>query len=97
MKSYTITWKALPGDPPFPDKPRKNTKFDVSHGAKNTCEFPLPAPDSYGIMQVFCKKCRHLNNIVMTGRSGDYTVYKVDCGKVRTVKSNENKQLELMI
>ena len=46
--------------------------------------------------QVFCKSCRHMQNITMTGMPGDFTVYKVDCGKVRAVKVVENRQLELL-
>jgi hypothetical protein len=98
MTSYSIKFKPLDGEPSFPDIPCQNKLYDVSRGAVNACEFPLPKAESYGILQVFCKNCRHLNNIMMTGGEGDFSAYRAECGKIRqAVTQNNNRQLELAV
>ena len=96
MTAYTLKWTPLEGDPPYANSPANNNIMDVSRGIAPACQFPLPAAPGYGMYQVFCKSCRHMQNITMTGMPGDFTVYKVDCGKVRAVKVVENRQLELL-
>lgn len=95
MTTFTLSWKPLEGSPPYPDR-LGNSVMDLSRGVTPACEFPLPAASGYGVCQVFCTSCRHLQNVVLTGRAGDPAIYKVECRKV-AVRVEKKLQLELAV
>lgn len=97
MTSHTLKWTPLEGDPPYINNPKQNNVIDVSCGATPSCQFPIPAAPGYGIYQVFCKTCRHMQNLVMTGLPGDTVAYKVECRKVRAVQVVECVQMEMSL
>ena len=97
---HTITWKSSDGVESHPDSgihPHGQI-MDCSRGKSPACTFSLPYPaPSVGSWQVFCKSCRHLQNINANGRNDDPKSYRVECGKIKESSVVIKRQMELSI